>query len=102
MDVDDIVDLSDDDARAAEGIALTDLACPWLLDLAEGRRPASWDVADRLIAKGATGLLVPSFATGATPDLRNVVLYRWGSTLPHRVVVNDPGGRLPRDRSPWV
>ena len=39
VDVDDIVDLSDDAARAAEGVALADLACPWLLDLAKGAGP---------------------------------------------------------------
>jgi len=54
-----------------------------------------------LIAKGAAGILSPSFATGARPDMANLILWRWGSELPHKVEVHDPSGRLPKDQSSW-
>jgi RES domain-containing protein len=101
VDVDDIVDLRTETARAAAGIALASMACPWAYDLATGKRPASWDIATSLIAKGAAGILTPSFATGARPDMANLVLWRWGPVLPHKVEVHDPEGRLPRDQSSW-
>ena len=37
-----------------------------------------------------------AFARGAWPDMHNVVLWRWGPDLPHRVLVHDPSGRLSR------
>jgi RES domain-containing protein len=77
------------------------MACPWALDIAQGKVPAPWNLAGSLIAKGAAGILCPSFATGARPDLFNLVLWRWGPTLLHKVEVHDPGGRLPKDQSSW-
>lgn len=101
VDVDDLVDLRDEAARAAEGIAFAELSCPWAYDRALGRTPASWHVASRLIERGAAGILVPSFANQAQPHMANLVLWRWGDSLPHRVRVHDPEGRLPRDASSW-
>jgi RES domain-containing protein len=101
VDVDDVVDLRDDGGRKAKSVALAALACAWADDVASGRYPASWRVADRLIAQGSAGALVPSFAVGAKPDMTNLVLWRWGATLPHRVEVHDPSGRLPKDQTSW-
>jgi RES domain-containing protein len=101
VDVDDIVDLRTDCGRAAEAIDLASMACPWAYDLATGQPPASWEIAKSLIAKGAAGILSPSFATGARPDMANLILWRWGFELPHKVEVHDPSGRLPKDQSSW-
>ena len=101
VDVDDLVDLRTERTRKAAAVKLTELSCPWAWDRASGRMPASWEVAARLIAKGAAGILVPSFATGATPEMANLVLWRWGPSLPHLVQVHDPAGRLPKDQSSW-
>jgi RES domain-containing protein len=101
VDVDDIVDLRTDSGRAAEAIDLASMACPWAYDLAIGKIPASWEIAKSLIAKGAAGILSPSFATGAQPDMANLILWRWESDLPHKVEVHDPSGRLPKDQSSW-
>lgn len=101
VDVDDVVDLRSDADRTAAGVAFADLACPWALDVAGGRRPASWDLVARLASAGASGVLVPSFAVGATAYMTNLVLWRWGPDLPHRVAVHDPHGRLPLDMSSW-
>jgi RES domain-containing protein len=83
-------------------IDLAALSCAWAYDRANGRTPASWDIAARLIAKGAAGILVPSFANSARPDKSNLVLWRWGESLPHLVRVHDPAGRLPKDQSSWL
>jgi len=101
VDVDDIVDLRTDAHRRATGVDLADMACAWALDVANGREPPSWGITKRLIAERAAGILVPSFATGATSDMQNLVLSKWGPNPPHRVVVHDPSGRLPKDQTSW-
>ena len=82
VDVDDVVDLRTEHDRKAAGVVLADLACAWALDRANGREPASWRIAERLIRNGAAGVLVPSFAIGARPEMANLVLWQWGPDLP--------------------
>lgn len=101
VDMDDLIDLRTDQARAVAGVALTDVSCGWFDDLAKRKTPPSWTVAKRLIGTGASGILVPSFARGARPDMANLVLWKWGSELPHKVEVHDPSGRLPKDQLSW-
>lgn len=101
VDAEDIVDLRDEAGRKANGVGLSDLSCAWLDDVATKREPASWRMAARLIADGRAGALVPSFATGARPDMANLVLWKWGPVPPHRVEVHDPSGRLPKDQTSW-
>lgn len=96
VDVDGIVDL-----RNAANRVRTDMACAWRLDVASGAEPASWRLAGGLIAEGHAGLIAPSFAAGAQPDMANLVLWKWGPDLPHRVTVHDPSGRLPKDQLSW-
>jgi RES domain-containing protein len=100
VDVADIVDLRTDDDRSAAGVELADMSCAWRLDRDSGRVPASWRIANRL-RRTAAGILVPSFATGARKDLYNLVLWKWGADLPHRVTAYDPSGRLPRNQLSW-
>jgi RES domain-containing protein len=69
------------------------LGCGWMLDRAEGRTPYTWTLARRLIAAGAAGALVPSFANGASEAMRNLVLWTWGGET-QRVAVWDEEGRL--------
>ena len=101
VDCEDIVDLSDEDACRSAGVDPSELTCRWALDLAEGRRPASHAAVRRLLEAQAAGAIVPSFATGAAPADRNLVLWRWGPDLPHRVNVYDPSGRLPKNQLSW-
>ena len=95
VDCEDITDLRSDEGRAAAGVELGDLACAWADALIAGREPASWRAVRRLLSDGQAGALVPSFANGATPSDQNLVLWRWGPDLPHRVKVYDPTGSLP-------
>jgi RES domain-containing protein len=101
IDCDGIADLRDEAGRAALGVSWDELDCSWLTDMRAGRDAPSWLVVDRLKEAGSSGILVPSFVPGATTDNNNLVLWRWGPDLPHRVVVYDPGGRLPRNRLSW-
>ncbi|MGE0210355.1 MAG: RES family NAD+ phosphorylase [Parvibaculaceae bacterium] len=102
VDVDDLADLRTVRGRAAEGVKLADMECAWSHELALGKVPPSWRISTALIERGAAGILVPSFATGARSDIGNLVLWRWGASLPHKVEVHDPEGRLPRDQASWA
>ena len=101
IDCTDVVDLRTDGDRQAAGVGLDELACPWAADLMAGREPASWQVVRRLRAANAAGVLVPSFAHGAGPEDHNLVLWRWGPDLPHRVAAYDPTGKLPKNQLSW-
>ena len=101
VDCDGVVDLRDDPARAAADVDLADLACGWLSYQVAGEQAPSWNVVERLKANSHSGILVPSFAIGASAADINLVLWRWGPDLPHKVDVYDPSGRLPQDQLSW-
>jgi RES domain-containing protein len=101
VDCEDIVDLRTEKGRIKNGVSLDDMACAWFSDISQGRAPPSWTIARRLIEKGNAGILVPSFAPGATSADQNLVLWKWSDRLPHRVKVYDPSGRLPKDQLSW-
>jgi len=70
---------------------------------AEGRTPPTWTLAQRLIAAGAAGVMVPSFAASPTEGMRTLVPWRWGGDGDGdgdgdgpRVVASDEGKRLPQ------
>lgn len=100
VDCEDIADLTDEASRNMHGISLDAMADAWASALAENRRPASWTVYDRL-SGSSSGILVPSFAHRAPAAIRNLVLWDWGTDLPHQVKVVDPGGRLPKNQKSW-
>jgi RES domain-containing protein len=100
VDCEDIADARSEDGRAL-GVTLAELACNWADDLRHGKTPASHQVVRRLQADGYAGVLVPSFANGATADDHNLVLWRYGPDLPHKVQVYDPSGRLPKNQLSW-
>jgi RES domain-containing protein len=102
VDCDDIADLRTVAGRAEHQVSRDDMACGWFADLAAGREPPSWQIARRLIGAGFAGVLVPSFAPGASLTDHNLVLWNWGEHLPHQVAVFDPSGRLPKDQLSWT
>jgi RES domain-containing protein len=67
----------------------------------EGKPVPSWIVARRLMSEGFAGILVPSFAPGATEADVNLVLWIWGDALPHKITPYDPHERLPKDDRSW-
>lgn len=101
VDCEPVADLRTDADRAALGIKLDELACPWLEFLRKSEEAPSWQVVDRLKLDGYVGLLAPSFAPGAGPANNNLILWNWGPDLPTRVAVFDPSGRLPKDQLSW-
>jgi RES domain-containing protein len=66
---------------------------------ADGEAPTQ-AFARRLIAAGHHGLLVRSFAAGATEADLNLVLWRFGPHPPHRLVLIDDENRLSRAHPP--
>ena len=98
---DDVLDLCDPDVREATLVSLRQLNCAWER-LAGDRKPVpTWELADRLIAGGCAGVIVPSFASRSTPEDRNLVLWSWSRKPPHCLQVIDDDQRLPRDQSSW-
>ena len=108
VDVDcrDVLDLCDPATRASFAVDLRDLECPnWESEMYRGLEPASHALAIRLHGAGAAGIIVPSFAPGATGDDRNLVLWTWqdvtgGGNSPHaiRILSRD---QLPSDQRSW-
>ena len=101
FDCEPLADLRTDAGRAHHHVKLTEMRSAWFLEAAAGREPASWRIADRLMAQGYAGLLTPSFAPGATHDAHGLVLWRWSAELPTKVTVYDPSGKLPKDQLSW-
>ena len=72
------VDTGDAEGLTRFGLSEDDLADPgWRTAMLDGRRVATQEFASALIAAGYAGLLVRSFAKGATASNRNLVLWRW-------------------------
>ncbi len=101
IDCEDVIDLRTEADQAAEGVTSAEMACGWMLLANARREPPTWALARRLIARGAAGALVPSYAPGATAQAANLVLWTWTDALPHRCKVHDPSGRLPKDQLSW-
>lgn len=101
VDCADMLDLTDDHVRADVDVDLAELGCAWE-DLADQRQePPTWALARRLIGENCAGILVPSFASGATARDINVVFWDWAPTPPHQVQAIDDEGRLPRNDRSW-
>lgn len=92
-----VFDTRDTDRLAAEGLDAPALADPsWRDQMRSDGEAKTQAFARRQIAAGYNGLLVRSFAVGATPDDLNVVLWRWSDAPPHRLTLIDDEGRLSR------
>jgi RES domain-containing protein len=101
VDCDHLADLRDEAGRLEVGTSEEILAAAWLSFLAAREEPPQWDLVRRLLRQGVAGVLVPSFVVGAQPTDQNLVLWDWGPTLPHKVTVFDPTGRLPKNQLSW-
>jgi RES domain-containing protein len=94
-----ILDLCDNSALAACSIDPAVRFAPWKsMLLVDKGRPPGWDIAERLIAAGAAGILVPSVRLAGGV---NLVLWRWNDGADRTVNPLDPQRDLPRDQSSW-
>jgi RES domain-containing protein len=87
-----VADLADPSVAAHIGVSVDVMRCEWRrLWRLDGKQPPTWAVAERLIAEGCDGALVPSVVG---PD-NNLVLWRWneGNVT---VSVRDPDDVLSR------
>jgi RES domain-containing protein len=92
-----IFDCTDPTAVGAEGMHPADLsASTWRDEMTSAGEARTQAFARRLMAKGINGLLVQSFAAGATPGDLNLVLWRWGPAPPAQLLLIDDEGRLTR------
>lgn len=90
-DVGPLLDGTDPAALADHGATAELLAdAGWQDAMLTGRPVPTQDLADRLIAAGFAGLVVPSYARGAPADARNLVLWDWDG----QVTLVDDEGRL--------
>jgi RES domain-containing protein len=99
-DLDPVFDATDPAALAALGARPEDLAlADWAARMEAGGSVPTQDFAERIIAEGNSGMIVPSFAPGAVGG-RNAVLWQWGDTAPHRLILIDDEGRLRHPPAP--
>ena len=95
VDAEPVFDATDPTRLRESDVIEADLACPtWQADMLDRGVAASQSVADRLVAAGYVGILVRSFAVGASKRDLNLVMWRWGDALPTRVALIDEEGRL--------
>ncbi|WP_257558160.1 RES family NAD+ phosphorylase [Sphingobium sp. CFD-2] len=66
----------------------------WRDQMKKDGKARSQIFAEALICEGFNGLLVRSFARGATDDDINLVLWRWSGRLPLKLTLIDDDGRL--------
>jgi len=101
IDCEAILDLDDGDQRHLAGITPSEMECPWELMLAMKQTPPTWFMAERLIASGIAGIIVPSYAKNAPTGGRNMVFWYWGDRPPHQVRLIEDDNRLPKNQDSW-
>lgn len=100
-EIDRVFDSRDGPALLEQGIDDAFLADPtWRDQMRTVGEAETQRFASRLVAAGYAGMVVKSFAKGATADDLNVVLWQWGTTAPSRLTLIDDERRLsPRSAS---
>jgi RES domain-containing protein len=96
-DIERVFDSRNEAALAIEGMDAAALAdATWRDQMKVNGEAKTQAFARRLIAMGYHGLMVRSFALGATEGDFNLVLWTWGSAAPSRLILIDDENRLLR------
>ncbi|MCW5721636.1 MAG: RES domain-containing protein [Devosia sp.] len=96
-EIEKIFDTRHDAALVREGTDALALADPsWRDQMRSGGQARTQAFASRLAAAGYHGLLVRSFAPGASTMDLNLVLWTWSAAAPHRLTLIDDENRLSR------
>lgn len=85
VDCEDVLDLTRESERARLDVLEHEPACPWEDIATRGLVPPTWSLSRRLAGAGAAGIVVRSYAPGATACDTNVVFWRWADHPPHHV-----------------
>jgi RES domain-containing protein len=94
-DIERVFDSRDDAALQAEGMDAAALAdATWRNQMKATGEAKTQAFARRLVTAGYHGLLIRSFAPGATNNDLNLVLWNWSNALPSRLTLIDDEGRL--------
>ncbi|MCI5046881.1 MAG: RES domain-containing protein [Aquisalinus sp.] len=101
VDCENMIDLTSHSGQVAVGTTLEELDCAWEDIASKGGTPFGWALAERLTQAGASGILVPSFASRAGSKDVNAVFWKWSEKEPFSIRVIDDFSRLPRDDSSW-
>ena len=101
LDCADLVDVTQPKRLNELKLTKADLACAWEDLASQNQEPPTWVMADKLGEMGFVGVIVPSFAPGCKQENRNLVLWEWSDTFPHRISVIDDLGRLPTSGKSW-
>lgn len=93
--IEHIFDCRDEAALQAEGMSMPALAdSTWRDQMKASGEADTQAFARRLAEAGYHGLLVRSFAPGATEDDLNLVLWQWGTSAACRLTLIDDENRL--------
>ena len=96
-DIETVFDCRAEDALSAHGMDPAALAdTTWRDQMKSTGEANTQSFAAQLRRSGYAGLLVRSFAIGASADDLNLVLWRWGSRSPARLELIDDDNRLAR------
>ena len=96
-DIEHVFDSRDERVLIAEGMDAAALADPsWRNQMRTTGEARTQAFAAKLAAAGYHGLLVRSFAPGATAQDINLVLWQWQCSEPCRLTLIDDEGRLSR------
>ncbi|RFB81302.1 RES family NAD+ phosphorylase [Methylovirgula sp. 4M-Z18] len=96
-EIENIFDCSDETALAAKGMDVSLLAgATWRDEMKATGEAKTQGFARHLISIGYNGLLVRSFAAGATHADKNLVLWKWADNPPARLILIDDEHRLSR------
>ena len=102
VDCENILDLTDNGVRSANSVTTGDLDCAWKDLSTRTIEPPSWAMMKRLTAGGVAGIVVQSFAIGATSADVNVIFWKWSDVVPHQVKVIDDADRLTKNMRSWT
>jgi len=96
-DIERVFDCRDEAALLAEGMTMPMLAgSTWRDQMKASGEADTQAFARRLAAAGYHGVLVRSFAQGATDNDLNLVLWQWGTSAACRLTLIDDENRLSR------
>lgn len=77
------------------GMSLSGLSdSTWRDQMRASKKAHTQVFAETLMSQGFNGLLVPSFARGATDSDINLVVWRWADGPPSKIILIDDEGRL--------